>query len=121
MVDLSAAELQQLRDEGAKLGPNGAARVQAVEAFIHAQAGDRGGDVIAGLTTAAQVEGIEKLMASFRTQQRTVPHRRWGRGREPDQRASRRQGCCLNSKCIRGPPGGHNQTLRRYRRRWTKQ
>jgi hypothetical protein len=65
-------EKQRLRGEVERLGSNGVERIQAVEAFIRAQAGDRGGDVIAGLKTAAQVEGIEKLMASFRTQQRSA-------------------------------------------------
>jgi hypothetical protein len=62
------AESQRLKDEAAKLGQNAAARIVAVQDFIAAQIGhDRAGDMASNLTTAAQIEGWEKIIANART------------------------------------------------------
>jgi hypothetical protein len=58
---------EQLRAELQKLGSNGPARVQAVEQYVRATAGNGAQDIIANLRTAAAVEGFERLMANTRT------------------------------------------------------
>jgi hypothetical protein len=82
MADLTDNELASLlAAERSKLGPNAAERIRAVEAYVAAQAGDRGKDIVANLITAAQIEGFEKLMASSRAQQRGAEQQH----REPPQ------------------------------------
>jgi hypothetical protein len=64
---------ERLKEEVAKLGPNAAARIVAVQDFITAQVGpDLSRGIIGDLTKAQHVEGFEKLMSSYRTQQRAV-------------------------------------------------
>ena len=63
--NLSEAEKEALRSEVAKLGERGVQRVEAAELFLRAQGAE---NIIGGLRTAAQVESVERLMASFRQQ-----------------------------------------------------
>ncbi len=64
---------ERLKEEVAKLGPNAAARIVAVQDFIAAQVGhDRAGAMAANLTTAAQIEAWEKILSNARTQQRAA-------------------------------------------------
>ncbi len=43
-----------------------------MEEFLRVQAADGGTAIIEGLKTAAQIEGLERVMSSFRTQQRSA-------------------------------------------------
>ena len=63
----------ELKAEAEKLGPRGRERIIAVQDYIAAQIGhDRAGDMAANLTTAAQIEGWEKIMANARSERRTA-------------------------------------------------
>jgi hypothetical protein len=54
-----------LRREREKLGEIAQGRIIVVTAFIEAQAGDKAGKILGSLVTAEQVEGYERMMASF--------------------------------------------------------
>jgi hypothetical protein len=66
-------EAAQLRSEIAKLGEHGPARVAAVEQFVRATSGAGADAIIAGLTTAAHIEGFEKIMAAGRPRAEPAP------------------------------------------------
>ncbi len=69
---MDEAEKERLKAEVQKLGERGPARIAAVEEFLRVQAADGGTAIIEGLKTAAQIEGLERVMSSFRTQQRSA-------------------------------------------------
>jgi hypothetical protein len=56
-------ETEQLAAEFQKLGTNARERIEAVQNFLTAQGA---AELNGSLVTAKQIEGVEKLMASFR-------------------------------------------------------
>jgi hypothetical protein len=67
---MAAPSEAELRVELDRLGPNARERIEAVQNFLTAQGA---ADLNASLVTAKQIEGVERLMANTRTQQRAAP------------------------------------------------